>query len=564
MTISLTAGDTYLFRLRADHNDGSVSSYATSDAITMQQAAAPTLSVTTVENDIGDTEQQELLVAWNGANYGGVELDVMSDAYPGAAWNHVWYGDMGSGSYPANFQDSSYSGSDTTDEGFVLNPGVIGPGTYTYRIRCLDAYGQVTAWSSTASGSLGGDGEGDSVDLSGSGTTITASWPNGDILLEQPDGASTVIGDGASLPTISGQMNTATGMTTATLNNLLPGTTYDFALWTPITDSDDHGPTQYFVSDATATTSGTAPIAAPAAPSGLYAALFTNPLRVALHWTNTSNNETSFVLQECTNLNFLNNVTGLGSPTADSTSFVATNLPLGTVYFRVKSVNAAGSSAWTYAQVLVHYPIKLSFNAFIPLSYGIPSTPATPWNWGLEPFSSSTYFGTDNRELAGQKGTSRIHTEVDLDSSAIGQASNDSLLTNIGADPSHQTSGTIGAGGLTILPYSTATGQVDPNITVFNPSSSSTDISVLVEGSFPFGLYAPPIIINIIWHLQVQPSGRTSVAVTGETNSFPAYEGLLNGSVIYSSRPPKGAGPSLFNLGFTGGAIAVRGSGSLP
>jgi hypothetical protein len=79
----------------------------------------------------------------------------------------------------------------------------------------------------------------------------------------------------------------------------------------------------------------------PAAPSGLTATAVSGS-QVNLAWSDNSNNENNFVIEESTDgVNF----TQLGTTAANASSYFATGLQPSTTYtFRVRAVNAAGSS----------------------------------------------------------------------------------------------------------------------------------------------------------------------------------------------------------------------------
>jgi FtsP/CotA-like multicopper oxidase with cupredoxin domain/cell division inhibitor SulA len=87
--------------------------------------------------------------------------------------------------------------------------------------------------------------------------------------------------------------------------------------------------------------------AAPAAPSGLSATAAVTPLRVAVAWTDNSNNEDTFSLERATNTGFtagLQTFTLFANVTAYSDTAVAAGT---TYYYRVQAVNAIGSSAYS-------------------------------------------------------------------------------------------------------------------------------------------------------------------------------------------------------------------------
>jgi RHS repeat-associated protein len=94
------------------------------------------------------------------------------------------------------------------------------------------------------------------------------------------------------------------------------------------------------------------------------------------------------------------------------------------------------------------FGMDLAFNAFIPLSDGKSAFDGHDFNWfpALFPWSflnyfensrlrTWTWFETDNREDPGDKGTSRIHTDVTFDSIDIGKLQkNKNVTLNVGSD----------------------------------------------------------------------------------------------------------------------------------
>jgi hypothetical protein len=87
--------------------------------------------------------------------------------------------------------------------------------------------------------------------------------------------------------------------------------------------------------------------AAPAAPSGLTATGLDGP-QVGLSWTNNSNAVTGFLIDRATDADFAHDLMTFPAPSSPpgTVTFVDTTVVAGTTYFyRVRAVNAAGSSA---------------------------------------------------------------------------------------------------------------------------------------------------------------------------------------------------------------------------
>jgi Fibronectin type III domain/FlgD Ig-like domain len=84
----------------------------------------------------------------------------------------------------------------------------------------------------------------------------------------------------------------------------------------------------------------------PSAPSGL-AVTVTTAGQIKLNWTDNSNNETGFKIDQATTSDFLTNLTSV-TVGANVTSYTATGISAGTTYYyRVRATNAVGDSANT-------------------------------------------------------------------------------------------------------------------------------------------------------------------------------------------------------------------------
>jgi hypothetical protein len=563
-------GDVYNFRLRVDRTDGTVSDYVSaSGSIALNDGINLSAKVVVQTDPDTGSPYDEVQVGWQATTGNtSVQLEVMSSFYPGSGWNSVWNGEVpeGSGMWPG---DLSYQGSNSNP--YIVNPGVRGPGTYTYRARTLDQNANWTKWSTTQQLIVGNiddllhpaSGYYGVPHASVNGTTITVTWLAGDggaKLLLAPEVSGIIVGDGELLPVISGTYDSATNLYTAVLTNEQPATTYDISDWEPYTVDGDGAPDTFKAFNTVVTTGGTPPGVTPTAPASLTATLGTSPLQVYLHWQNSSNNEAEFVLQECNNANFITGVTSIATFQTDITAYIDKSLTLGNMYFRVEAFNGNNASSWTNAHVLVHYFIRLKFDAFIPSTLGLPAVPAQPYNWGPEPFNalSHNYFGTDDRSAPGSLGTSRIYTEADIDTSSLGNSANQ-VLYSISCDPSHQTTTKTFP---TIGPINVATATPSKKTSTTDPAPYSTDISVEADAAYPFTPYylSPKIYIDVVWHLKIVAGTTVSVSVSGLTTKFPAFEALVDGSVIWSFSPPWGSAPGFGNLGTSNKTLVVTGS----
>jgi RHS repeat-associated protein len=213
------------------------------------------------------------------------------------------------------------------------------------------------------------------------------------------------------------------------------------------------------------------------------------------------------------------------------------------------------------------FAMDLAFNAFIPLSDGQSAFDGNDFNWFpvFYPWSIFNYlengnlrtwnwFETDNRENPGDKGTSRIHTDVTFDSASIDYlAANGNVNLKVGSDLTYRMSATA-TGDNGDIP-GTRTGEIlskqpSPNssVEVSNNGNSST-ITVHADGGDPLAkLYAPSILMNVTWNVSTCDHGQTvTVTLGGSHTSQPAFEGIADGILDYGYNP--GGAPGFFTLG---------------
>ena len=100
-------------------------------------------------------------------------------------------------------------------------------------------------------------------------------------------------------------------------------------------------------------TSATAAVNAPAAPTGFTATLQAGP-RVALAWNDVANNETGYVVQRSTGGGAWSQIAALP---AGARSYSDTSVTLGSAYsYRVGAVNVAGTALSPVVDVTVSAP----------------------------------------------------------------------------------------------------------------------------------------------------------------------------------------------------------------
>jgi RHS repeat-associated protein len=212
------------------------------------------------------------------------------------------------------------------------------------------------------------------------------------------------------------------------------------------------------------------------------------------------------------------------------------------------------------------FDISLKFAAFIPANKGVAviGNPVPGINWGLEPQPWNVspikrrfwMFGTDNRNGAGEAGTSRMSsfTVTPFDSAEIG---------NLEARGGTLMNTTIGLSHRIIGQYDDATNSYTYEANTLDTDTDETivkihkvtdlgpcvsQIVVKAQSNYPF-LPGPSINYQVTWRLERNGDGsEVTVTNVGLHDQFPAYESIINGNVIYE-KMPKASGPGLFNLG---------------
>jgi rubredoxin len=208
--------------------------------------------------------------------------------------------------------------------------------TYYYRVRSTNGTGD-SANTATASATTQGNGP-----AAPSGLTATAVSTS-QINLSWIDNSSNETGfkiDQATDSLFSQNLTTVTvgaNVTTYNATGLTSSTTYYYRV-----RSTNAGGDSANTSTANATTQGTAPTA----PSGLTATAISSS-EIDLGWTDNSNNETGFKIDQATDSGFTQNLTTV-TVGANVTTYKATGLTSSTTYYyRVRATNGVGDSANT-------------------------------------------------------------------------------------------------------------------------------------------------------------------------------------------------------------------------
>jgi hypothetical protein len=167
---------------------------------------------------------------------------------------------------------------------------------------------------------------------------------------------------------------------------------------------------------------------------------------------------------------------------------------------------------------------------------------------------------TDNRDTPGGAGTNRVKTLGRVDSEKIGNLEG-GTYTETSSDASHRLQrASCWNGSAWVQCYSSGTVQTktaapsadERVVDVYKchwPENRYcySKIRVKAAGKYPFAFLAPNINYDVTWHFY-KCGTDVWVKSTGSHNEFPAYEDVLNGSLVYSDMPTS-SGPGIFNLG---------------
>ncbi|MFT3789347.1 MAG: fibronectin type III domain-containing protein [Tepidisphaeraceae bacterium] len=371
---SLTAGTTYYFRVRAVNAVGP-SAYTAIASATVPVPAVPTIgnsgfeaptTSTYIYNPTGST--------WAFNAYAGIQRN-------GSAWSAATAPEgvqtafiqgsssgLGSitqsltfaaGTYVLSFRAAQRTGYsvqplkftvDGVQIGTLISPTATSFGTYTTGSFTVPAGTHVVAFTAT-NGTSDRTTFVDAVSIA----TATASAPAAPTAL-----TATLLGTTGARLAWTSNSNNETGFevqqaTDAAFTTGVVATTVLAAVATLDVTSLTAGTTYYFrvraingAGNSTYTSTASLVIpSVPATPTGFTATPVVGG--VSLAWVDSSTNETGFEVQRATNSTF---TTGLVTTTAaaNATSLSVTSLTAGTTYyFRVRAVNAIGSSAYTAA-----------------------------------------------------------------------------------------------------------------------------------------------------------------------------------------------------------------------
>lgn len=147
-----------------------------------------------------------------------------------------------------------------------------------------------------------------------------------------------------------------------------------------------------------------------------------NYFNVTIPWTDNSSNETGFEVQRATASDYSNAVT-IATPVADATTYTDSNLQVlssATIYYRVRSTNEVGQSAWSSSSVAITSPTRGSSSSSAnsttlapptaPSSVTLSASAATP----ADPSSLSVGSATANSLTATWTDNSTNETKFEL------------------------------------------------------------------------------------------------------------------------------------------------------
>jgi titin len=234
-----------------------------------------------------------------------------------------------------SFSTVGSTGANTTS---YADSGRTASTSYGYRVRSVNGNGS-SAWTTPVYATT--------MPLPAAPTNLTATTASStSIGLTWTDASSDETGfgiqrcTGSACSDFANLVTTAANATAYTDTTLQAGTTYRYRI-----QSVRYGDASAFTGPASATTSGTPPQTAPAAPTGLAATALSGG-RVSLTWTDNSANETFYALARCAGAKCTPS-TVINVP-APATSYTDSNLSLSTTYrYQLAACNSVGCSSYT-------------------------------------------------------------------------------------------------------------------------------------------------------------------------------------------------------------------------
>ncbi|HET6250034.1 MAG TPA: ELWxxDGT repeat protein [Tepidisphaeraceae bacterium] len=333
---------------------------------------------------------------------------------------------------------------------------------------------------------------------------------------------------------------------------IVPGTTYYYRIYT-----QNAGGTSAAVTVSSATTG------APAAPARLAAVAAggsQSGLEVDLSWADNSNNETGFTLQRSLVANF-STIDATFTLAANATAYSDTTVaPSLTYYYRIRSFNAAGNSAFAaVGPVVVPTTIPTAPSG---LQLAAVSSSEIDLQW-IDNSSNETQFSIERAVLDGpfiQIGTVAANVTSYADTTA---APNTVYQYRIRALTANSPSGYSNTAQATTLPAQTASLVADINTTPSSPTASSSDPTAIVTMN-GLGYFAAHDSSGNwgIWQTDGTAAGTTLITYTNGTPTVMTVSGshlyfLSDGnSQLWTSDGTAVGTQLVYDLGVSGSSTA--------
>lgn len=240
---------------------------------------------------------------------------------------------------------SSFTQVGTSTVPSYADSGLTASTSYSYRVRAIDAAGNVSADSNTASATTKASSDTQAPTAPGaltatasSATQIGLTWsPSTDNVGVTGYRVERCTGNGCT----SFVQITSTTTTSFNDSGALSGTTYGYR----VRATDAAGNLSPYSNNAYATTSGTADTQAPTAPGGLTATASSSS-QIGLSWTASTDNVgvTGYRIERCSGAGCTSFAQVGTTSGANATTFTSTGLTGSTSYsFRVRATDAAGN-----------------------------------------------------------------------------------------------------------------------------------------------------------------------------------------------------------------------------
>jgi fibronectin type 3 domain-containing protein len=309
-----TTGTTYTYRVRATNSIGN-SAYTNTASAVGPAAPTPPAAPSALTATAASSTQINLSWSDNSGNESGFKVERSTDG--------------------VNFTQVTVTGANVTT---YTNTGLTASTTYTYRVRATNAGGD-SAFTAAASATT--DAPPATAPAAPSALSATALAANS-ISLSWTDNSNNETTFRIDRRVVGGTFAQVTtvpaNVTTWTDTSLNASTQYQYRV-----RAQNSVGNSTFTATASATTPAL-PATAPSAPTGLTAAAVDGS-QISLAWSDTSSDETGFVIERQTGGGQFEALTTVNP---NVTTYTDAGLAASTQYtYRVRATNAAGDSAWT-------------------------------------------------------------------------------------------------------------------------------------------------------------------------------------------------------------------------